>query len=76
MLKGKTDSAASSMQPQSEKSTSQKMGDAFSSNSNENQVRDAVLRGFSCMSVCSCDAMIVDCLALARSEGEERHGHG
>ena len=38
MLKGKTDSAASSMQPQSEKSTSQKMGDAFSSNSNENQV--------------------------------------
>ena len=37
-FKGKSDSAASTLQPQSEKSTSQQIGDAFSSNSNETQV--------------------------------------
>ncbi|KAF7363595.1 Heat shock protein 9 [Mycena sanguinolenta] len=35
-LKGTADSVASTFQPQSEKSTTQKVGDTFSSNSNHN----------------------------------------
>ena len=37
-LKGNLDSAGSTLQPSHEKSTTQKMGDTFSSNSNENSV--------------------------------------
>ncbi|KAF8637402.1 hypothetical protein AX17_002897 [Amanita inopinata Kibby_2008] len=36
-IKGTMDSAASTMQPNSEKSTSQQAGDTMSGNSNENQ---------------------------------------
>ena len=41
-VKGKADSAASTAQPQSDKSVTQRVGDAVSGNQNETQVRARV----------------------------------
>jgi hypothetical protein len=62
-LKGKTDSAASTVQPQSEKSTTQRLGDSLSGNQNEDQVW-VVLQANELS-----DILIIPMSALARAEG-------
>ena len=69
MFKGKADSAASTAQPQSEKSTTQRMGDALSGNHNQDQVR----RGRGAGRGVDADAVFGDA-AVAHAEGEERDG--
>jgi hypothetical protein len=65
-MKGKTDSAASTLQPESQKSTTQQMGDSLSGNQNENHVR-IISCGFS-----QYDVYPILLAGVSSPEGEER----